>query len=76
MKYRLMRTCREAAALMIAGEDRRLPLHERLALHLHLAMCKTCPAFRRQVELMRGAMGQWRRYAESDADAPPPGEGR
>ena len=37
--YPFKRTCKEVSALLIAREDRDLPLQERLALRLHLAMC-------------------------------------
>jgi hypothetical protein len=57
-------TCREATRLVLAGEDRELLLLERLRLRLHLMICKACPEFQRQVDFMRSAMGQWRRYTE------------
>jgi hypothetical protein len=56
----LRRTCKEAAALMVAREDRPLPLGERLALRLHLAYCGACPRFERQLETMRLALRRWR----------------
>jgi hypothetical protein len=60
----LMRTCKEAAALMIAREDRPLPPVERVALRLHLAICKACPVFERQLLTMRNAFTRWRHYTE------------
>lgn len=60
----LRRTCREAAALMIAREDRALALADRVALYMHLLACKACPTFERQVLTMRNAMRQWRHYTE------------
>ena len=45
----LRRTCREAAALIIAREDRLLSLPDHLALKLHLLACKACPKFENQV---------------------------
>ena len=51
--YPLRRTCKEVTALVIAREDRALPLTERLALRLHMAMCQACPRFQRQVLTMR-----------------------
>ncbi|MDZ4360470.1 MAG: zf-HC2 domain-containing protein [Variovorax sp.] len=62
--YPFRRTCKEVSALLIAREDRALPLAERLALRLHLAMCEACPRFERQLLTMRSAMGQWRNYTE------------
>ena len=65
--YPLRRTCKEVTALVIAREDRALPLAERLALRLHMAMCQACPTFERQVLTMRNAMNQWRHYSDDDA---------
>ena len=59
----LMRTCREAAALVIAREDRNLKLNDAVALKLHMLACKACPQFENQVLTMRAAMVQWRNYA-------------
>lgn len=59
----LRRTCKEAAALMVAREDRPLPLADRLALRLHLAACDACPRFERQLKLMRKAFDEWRRQS-------------
>lgn len=59
----LRRTCKEVAALLIAREDRSLGLLDRVALRFHLAACKACPRFERQVLTMRNAMRQWRNYS-------------
>lgn len=70
----LMRTCREAAALVIAQEDRDLKLSDAVALKLHMLACKACPQFENQVRTMRSAMGQWRNYAvenEATGDVKP-----
>lgn len=64
----LRRTCKEATALMLAREDRELPLVERLALRMHLAACRACPVVARQVLTMRNALRQWRNYTEAGAD--------
>lgn len=66
--YPLRRTCKEVSALLIAREDRELPLAERLALRLHLAMCQACPRFERQLLTMRNAMKQWRNYTATEGD--------
>ena len=67
----LMRTCKEAAALMVAREDRALPIGDRLALHIHLLACKACPDFERQLLTLRQAMKQWRNYTEEDSGIAP-----
>ena len=61
--YPFKRTCKEVSALLVAREDRELPLVERVALRVHLAMCEACPRFERQLLTMRNAMKQWRAYA-------------
>ena len=58
----LRRTCREAAALVIAREDRDLKLNDAVALKLHMLACKACPEFENQVLTMRVAMGQFRNH--------------
>jgi len=65
MKW-LRRTCKEAAALLIAQEDRRLGHADRLALRLHLMACDACPRFERQLLTMRNSLKQWRNYTTSD----------
>ena len=62
----LRRTCREVAALLVAREDRQLGFADRIAVRLHLAACKACPKFERQMLTMRNQMNQWRNYAAPD----------
>jgi hypothetical protein len=63
----LRRTCKEVTALLVAREDRELPVAERVALRLHLAACKACPVFERQLMTMRAGFNRWR---SGDADGP------
>jgi len=65
----LRRNCKQVAALLIAREDRALSLADRLALRLHLAACKACPKFERQVLTMRNAFRQWRNYETNETPA-------
>jgi hypothetical protein len=60
----LKRTCKEVAALLIAGEDFELPMTDRLALRLHMVVCGACPRFQRQVITMRSSMRLWRNYTD------------
>lgn len=60
----LRRTCKEVTALLVAREDRELPLVERVALRLHLAACSACPVFERQLLTMRNALQRWRHYTD------------
>ena len=61
-------SCKEAAALLVAREDRPLVLTERVALRLHLVVCDACPRFARQFDTMRRALGQWRSQAADSSD--------
>jgi hypothetical protein len=65
------RTCKQVTALVIAREDRQLSLPDRLGLHLHMAICATCPVFERQIITMRNAMRQWRNDEEPPASDSP-----
>ena len=65
-KLPLMRTCKEVTALVVAQEDRALGPLEQAALRMHMAMCKACPRFERQILTMRNAMKQWRNYSSED----------
>ncbi len=55
-------TCKEAAALLIAREDRALPLKDRVALRIHLAACNACPVFEKQLLILRNSLSNWRNY--------------
>ena len=62
MKARL--NCREATALVLAGEDRRLSFGERAGVRLHMLVCTACSRFERQGGLMRRALRRWKSGAE------------
>jgi hypothetical protein len=61
-----MRSCKQAAALMVAREDRALRWNDQLALGMHLLVCKACPRFERQLLVMRNQLKQWRNYSAGD----------
>lgn len=63
---RLYLTCKEVARLVVAREDRPLPLTNRIAIGIHMKICDTCPVFERQVITMRNAFQRWRNYIETD----------
>jgi Putative zinc-finger len=57
------RSCKQVAALVVAREDRQLPLSDRLALRTHMLICAACPRFEQQILGMRNALGKWRNYS-------------
>ena len=67
---KLRRSCRDVTRLVLEGQDRKLPLGERLGVRVHMLYCKACPAFERQARFMRQAMQRWRAYAEHDDGSP------
>ncbi len=48
-----MLSCREVAKLVCESLDRKLPFWTRVQLRIHLAMCRMCAAFARQVRTLR-----------------------
>jgi predicted anti-sigma-YlaC factor YlaD len=50
-----MMTCKDVSTLVSAGDLSGAPLVRRLAVRVHLAMCRHCRAFRRQVEAVARA---------------------
>ena len=49
-------SCKEASRLLSQAQDRPLALGERVKLRLHLAVCRACTRFARQLALMRGGL--------------------
>ncbi len=47
-----MMTCRDVSMLVSTGQLADAPLARRLAVWLHLAMCRPCWRFRRQLEAL------------------------
>jgi predicted anti-sigma-YlaC factor YlaD len=50
-----MMTCKEVSTLIARGEQAEASLMRRLAVQFHLAMCRRCRAFRRQLEAISQA---------------------
>lgn len=65
MKWRV--TCRETTELASRAMDERLPLPERMAMRLHLAVCQNCARFAQQLKVMRR---QFQYETEDKEEAP------
>ncbi len=52
----VMPSCKDVHRLVADGLDRDLSAVDRLRVRVHLAMCKGCTNFSRQVHLLRSAM--------------------
>lgn len=51
-----MLSCKEVTRLVSQGLDRELTLGERIALHLHFAICAGCRNVNRQLAFLRSAV--------------------
>jgi hypothetical protein len=45
---------------MLAQEDKPLHMRDKLALNIHLWICKNCPRFQLQLESMSRSLSDWR----------------
>ena len=61
--------CKDVSRKVSEGMDRKLPLHHRMFIRVHLMMCKNCTRFRQQLLLLRKAS----RIDELTGDALAPG---
>ena len=70
MPMKIRRTCQDVTRLVLESNDRSLGGLERLQLRLHWLACTRCRSFRRQQQLIRHALDQWRAYRNSGSDGP------
>jgi len=54
----VMFNCRKISELLSTEEFRSAPLWTRVTVRLHLAMCRHCSRFERQMSQIRAAVGQ------------------
>ena len=48
-----MFSCEEITRLFSESLERKLPMHQRLQMHLHMLLCHYCSRFRKQIEFLR-----------------------
>lgn len=65
-----MLSCKQAAQLVSESLDRPLSLRQRLALKVHLLMCRFCSRYQRQTLFIRKAMRRLARQEEDSTSAP------
>lgn len=71
-----MLTCKQASQFISQSLDRPLTLRERLALKLHLFICKYCKRFSQQLVSMRVALEAMTKMAENDNSIEMPEESK
>lgn len=68
---KVLLSCAEAARRISDSMDRPLPAWDRIRLRGHLAICKFCERYRRQLQFLRSALRQHPdRLAEPSSDEP------
>ncbi len=67
-----MLRCQEVARLVSESTERKLSLRQRLQVWMHLAMCRLCAGFARQLRLLRRAAQEHPERLASDPDEPSP----
>ena len=58
---RVLPSCRRVSELLSQAQDRELSARERMALYVHLPLCRGCRNFRAQLAFMRRAMREYLR---------------
>ena len=70
-----MITCKQASQLVSERHDRKLSWRERIALRLHLWICKNCQRFERQINYIKQAIHRGSQEGHLPVDKPLPPEG-
>lgn len=71
-----MITCEMAARLISESLDGKLPLGRRMALKIHLLMCRLCPRFLRQMLFLKAASNHYEKEIEEDTSYSLPADAR
>jgi hypothetical protein len=59
-----MLNCKQASLLASRAMDERLPFRERMALRLHLWLCRNCTRFTKQLNFLRNAASHSKSYLD------------
>lgn len=65
----MLLSCKETTRLLSQGEDRKLGFGERVALRMHLAVCKGCRNVRVQFRFLRVAVKSLARDGDEEKPA-------
>lgn len=65
-----MLSCKEVSGLVSLSLDRPLPIGKRLAVRMHLMICKLCSRYRRQLLFLRQAARHLPEHLDATAAAP------
>lgn len=56
-----MLNCRDASRLISESLDRRLTWSEKINIVIHLALCRNCRQYKRQLKQLRQQINHWRK---------------
>ncbi|MDT8388137.1 MAG: zf-HC2 domain-containing protein [Thiogranum sp.] len=62
-----MLSCKDASVIVSDSLDRKLSLHERLSLKLHLMMCNACQRMAGQMQILHAVSLYYRTATEEDS---------
>jgi hypothetical protein len=65
-----MGNCKKVTQMVSESLDRKLPLHQRMGIRVHLFMCKFCSRYRKQLLILREAMRLQEKYVEDTKPSP------
>jgi hypothetical protein len=71
-----MLNCKQTSQLVSQSLDRRLTWKERLAVRLHLLICKYCARFNRQLLAMRAGLQRHSQAIEDDSNIQLPADAK
>jgi len=72
----IMLNCQQVSRLLSERQERRLTLHERAGLQLHLMMCGECRRFSRQIDWIQRILGRARDAEQCPVDQAMPDAAR
>ena len=59
-----MGNCKKVTQMVSESLDRKLPLHQRMGIRVHLLMCKFCSRYRKQLLILGEVMRLQEKYVE------------
>jgi len=73
---KIMLTCKEASRIISEGLDTKLPLYKQMMVRAHLAMCKTCGYYKKQISSIKNLLSHCDESDHLSAPSSLPEDGR
>ncbi len=65
-----MLSCKKATRLISQNLDNALPVHSRMALRLHILMCRFCARFEKQMLFLRDIFKRYEKQTQAESALP------